>query len=289
MKKYILSLVCSLTVFTGFAQSFSNPDSILVGNKKLPKVLLVGSWHFSYPGLDAHKTDEEKKVNIYSEKRQKELKELLDYLAEFKPTKIVVESGRNTGYLINNFKRYKKGEKELYAGERSQIGMRLVDRFQLDTIYGVDAYPLILELRDHKDSLSPKTYIDEILEKHHFGGDDDIHKRYNQLYEHQDEMRTKHTLLESFKYLNSAKVIDRYFGSYIEGGQFDSENFEGADALSMFWINRNLRIYRNIQKIGFNENDRILILFGTSHIPLFKFFFQSSPLYELVDFENVGK
>ena len=151
-------------------KTFSDPDSILVGKDQLPKVLLVGSWHFNYPGLDSHKATEEEKINIYSAKRQKELEELIDYISQFKPTKITVESGRNTGYLLKNYERYKAGTRELYANERSQIGMRLVDRFNLDTIYGVDAYPLILELNDKKDSLAPKSYIDQILKRHYFGG-----------------------------------------------------------------------------------------------------------------------
>lgn len=288
IKKIIFTSLLLILSQILFAQKgFSDPDSILIGNKNLPKVLLVGSWHFNYPGLDAHKIDEKDKINIYSEKRQKELKELLDYISKFKPTKIIVESGRNTGYLINNYKRYKKGEQELYANERSQIGMRLVDRFKLDTIYGVDAYPLILELNDKRDSLSPKTYIDEILEKHYFGGNDEISKKYSEFYNYKTQMSVKKSLLENFKYINSTNVIKREFGAYISGGQFDSENFEGPDALSMFWMNRNLRIFKNITDIGFDENDRLIIIFGSGHIPILKWFFETSPKFEIVNFNEL--
>lgn len=271
-----------------FAQNgFSDPDSILVGNKKLPKVLLVGSWHFNYPSLDKHVVEEKDRINIYSEKRQEELKELIDYIAKFKPTKIVVESGRNTGYLISNFKRYKNGEEELYANERSQIGMRLVERFKLDTIYGVDAYPLLLALNDQRDSLAPKTYIDHILERHYFGGEDEMSKKYTELFNYKTRMQVENPLLETFKYMNSDKVIDRYFGAYISGGQFDSEHFEGADALSMFWVNRNLRIYKNFRSVGFDENDRVVVIFGLAHIPFFKWFIETSPEFELVKFNDL--
>lgn len=224
---------------------------------------------------------------IYSEKRQKELKELLDYISEFKPTKIAVEAPINTGWLLKNYERYKAGTKDLYANERSQIGMRLVDRFNLDTIYGVDAYPLILELNDEKDSLAPKTYIDEILERHYFGGEDEIQERYSDFYEYKTEMTVKKTLLENFKYMNSDKVLDRGFGAYIAGGQFDSKNYEGADALSMFWMNRNLRIFRNIQNIDYNENDRILVIFGAGHISILRWLFESSPEFELIEFNEL--
>ncbi len=287
MKTYFLSLGFFLITLTASSQNFKDPDSILVGNKKLPKILLVGTWHFNYPGLDSYKVDEKDKINIYSAKRQKELAELIDYISRFKPTKIVVESGMITGYLIKNYERYKRGEQELYAAERSQIGMRLVERFKLDTIYGVDAYPLILELNDQRDSLAPKTYIDSILDRHYFGGKDEISKRYTEFYDYETQMTVKKTLLENFLYLNSDKVLDRKFGAYISGGQFDSKHFEGPDALSMYWINRNLRIYKNIRDIGFKEDDRILVIFGSGHIPLLKFFFKCSPLFEVVDFGSL--
>ena len=289
----IVTTFLFLTFVVGncFAQSndFINPDSILIGNKKLPKVLLVATWHFNYSGLDAHQVEEKDRINIYSDRRQKELEELLDYLAEFKPTKILVESAKITGYLLKNYERYKNGERELYANERSQIGMRLVDRFKLDTIYGVDAWPLLLELNDNRDTLQPKGYTDKILERHYFGGDDEISKKYTKFYEYNTKMTVEKTLLENFKYLNSDKVITRYFGNYVAGGQFESENYEGPDALSMFWLNRNVRIFKNIKDIDYNENDRILILFGTAHIPILRFFFESSPEFELVNFNELGE
>lgn len=288
--KFIILLSIFSIVFlkTLNAQNgFLDPDVFLVKDKKAPKVLLVGSWHFNYPGLDAHKAKEENKINIYSEQRQKELKKLLDYISKFKPTKIAVESGPITGYLIHNFKSFKAGKEKLYANERSQIGMRLVDRFNLDTIYGVDAYPLLLELRDKKDTLLPKTYTDEILKRHYFGGSDEISKRYTEFYNYRESMTVKRTLLDNFKYINSDKVIDRMFGASIAGGQFESKRFEGPDALSMHWMNRNLRIFKKIKDIPHDENDRILVIFGAGHIPILKWLFQTSPQFELVKFNDL--
>lgn len=270
-------------------EGFSEPDSILVGNKKLPKVLLIGSWHFNYPGLDAHKAEEKDKINIYSDKRQKELQELLDYISKFKPTKILVESGVNTGYLKYNYNEYINGKKKLYANERSQIGMRLVNRFKLDTIYGVDAWPLLLELDDNRDTLMPKGYTDKILERHYFGGQDEISERYKKYYNYKTKMTVEKSLLENFKYINDIKVINRGFGAYISGGQFNSEHFEGPDALSMFWFNRNLRIFKNIKDIDYTEDDRILILFGSGHISILHWLFTCSPEFELVEFNKLGE
>lgn len=276
---------------TAYGQStrFADPDSILVGGQKLPKVLLVGTWHFNYPGLDAYQPEDADRINILSERRQKELAELLEYIAKFKPTKIAVEGGRNSGYLIRRYERWKSGERPLGASEIDQIAIRLMDRFKLDTLYGVDAYPLLLELQDNRDTTTPKQYTDLILDRHYFGGEDSMATRYSAFYRYQDKMKVQHTLLENFKYLNSDKVLDRGFGSYISGGQFNSEGFEGADALSMFWLNRNVRIFRNIQTMDHDENDRILVLFGAGHVSVLKFLFACSPQFELVDFGKLDE
>ena len=284
----ILSFILCLCHY-GYSQNsgFSDPDSILVEDRALPKVLLVGSWHFNYPGLDAHQAEDEDKINILSEERQAELQELLDYIALFKPTKIAVEGGRNSGYIIRRYERWKNGENELGASETDQIALRLMDRFDLDTLYGVDAYPLLLELRDDQEDSTCYTYTNEILDQHYFGGKDEISRRYSEYYAYRNRQIVQHTLLESFRYINSERVLNRGFGAYISGGQFDSDGYEGVDALSMFWFNRNLRIYRNIQNIDHEAEDRILVLFGAGHISILRYLFECSPEFELVDFNRL--
>ena len=269
-----------------------DPDVILIKGDELPKVLLVGTWHFNYPGLDAHSTEENLRVNIFSKRRQEELKELLNYLSAFKPTKIAVEGGRNSGYLIRRYERWKKGTRPLGASEIDQIAVRLMDRFELDTLYGVDAYPLLLELRDErsKNTLRKESdYIDGLLNRNHYGGTDLISERYDEFYRYKDSMEVEKTLLQTFQYMNSDKVLDRGFGAYLNGYFKSGEEFEGADAISMNWINRNLRIFRNIQNIDFNSDDRILVLFGSAHIQILKFFFETSPEFELIKFNTLNK
>ena len=287
MKTILISLLLSFSFTSISSQSgLKDPDEFLRKGEKVPKVLLVGSFHFNYPGLDAHKAADDQKINIYSEKRQKELQELLNYISKFKPTKIVVES-RNTSKILKNWKEYKNSEAELSASESSQIGMRLVDQFGLDTIYGADAGHLMLDLYEKRTSEKPQNYIDSISDRHHFGGDDKFMRRYNDLYSYKDEVEYKNTLLETFKYMNSDKVLDRGFGDYISGGQFISEEMEGPDALSMFWMNRNLRIFRKIQKIEYNQNDRILVIFGAGHVSILKWLFECTPEFELVKFNEL--
>lgn len=50
------------------------------------EILLLGTFHFSNPGLDSYRPEHD--VDIFSERRQAELREVLDRLARFRPTKI---------------------------------------------------------------------------------------------------------------------------------------------------------------------------------------------------------
>lgn len=292
MYQSIFSLFLSIIFISGASAQtiFKNPDDFLVKNDQLPKVLLVGTWHFNYPGMDAHVTSDDLKMNIFSDQKQKELQELLDYIALFKPTKIAVEGGRISGYLIRRFERWKNNTRPLGASEIDQIAIRLMDRFNLDTLYGTDAYPLLSEIRDGRqaDSTSrqKQDYIDQIIQDFSWGGADEISNRYSQWYQYKDTMEVKATLLDNFQYMNSDQVLNRGFGAYLNGS-FKTEDYIGADGLAMNWMARNLRIYRNIQNIDYDSNDRILVLFGSAHVQLLKFFFECSPEFELVKFNDL--
>ncbi|MCB0580830.1 MAG: hypothetical protein KDD10_16150 [Phaeodactylibacter sp.] len=281
-----LTLLCSAISLLSQPAGFADPDSILAGGRPLPRVLLVGTWHFDYPGLDAHVTSEEHKMNIFSEKRQRELAELLDYIARFQPNKIAVEGGRNSGYLIRRYERWQDGTQPLGASEIDQIAIRLMDRFGLDTLYGVDDWSLINEYSSQRDTAQPPSYIDSLWLGFTFDGQDEASLRYKAFYQYKDSMTVEHSLLENFLYINSDKVLERGFGAYL-AGHFKSDGQRGPDMLSIFWFNRNLRIFRNLQRITTGPEDRIMVLFGAGHIQILKWLFECSPEYELVEFGSL--
>lgn len=268
------------------AQTFADPDSILVSDRKLPAVFLIGSFHFAYYNFDAHKTDKEAQVDIKSAEKQKQLAELLDYVARFKPTKIVVEGGRNTGYLMKRYQAYKAGTRELGKDEIEQIAFRLLDRFHLDTLYGANDITLASSLSDVKDSNIVRPILDSIYRDWDFTSDDQISKLYARWYNYNDKAAVKNSLLGYFKYFNSDKVLNRGYGAYLVG-DFKLGNTRGADALAMHWESRNLRIYRHIQQITTSPDDRILVLFGQGHIQILKHLFECSPEYRLIKFNDL--
>lgn len=268
-------------------QLLIDPDEILQKGQQVPEVLLVGSFHFAYYGLDAHVTKEEDEVNVLLPERQAQLRELVAYIAKFKPTKIAVEGGRNSGYILRRYEEYLEDSTSLRANEMDQIGFRLMKQFELDTLYGVNDYGISRDLYDHKDSAVYRPLIDSVYKDWDFSNDEAISQRYDKLLELDDKINKENTLLDYFKHMNSDKSIDRDFGAYLVG-DFKNGSYEGADALAMHWYSRNLRIFRNIQNITEPE-DRLLVIFGAGHMSILKNLFQCSPEYELIRFNELGQ
>jgi len=258
-----------------------NPDDILIGKDQRPKVLLVGSFHFNYPNLDSHVTSVEDQVDVETAAKQAELRELLDYIARFKPNKIVVE--RRSGSTVNEaYHKYLTGERKLGKGEIEQLAFRLGKRFGIDTLILGDDRTLSNSMYWHKDSLVLRPLMDSLFTAHDPTTDTTMDKRYYQLYELEDKMEAQAELLDVFKYMNDPHRIKRGHGHYLE---FESD--QAPDALAIWWYSRNLRIYRKIQKATTSPDDRIMVLFGAGHLGILRQQFESSPAYELVDFNEL--
>ncbi len=265
----------------GFAQERArfDPDAILIGDSPQAHVLLVGTFHFGYPGLDAHKTAETDQVDVLSTQRQKEMAELAEVIMRFRPNKIAMESRGDR--LIREYRQHQTERTALGRNEYYQLGFRIMDLAKIDTLYAVDADPLVNDLYEGPDSLKHRPWLDSLYVGWDWGGEDVISKRYSELYKQQDLFERDHTLLESFLALNDDHMLDRGYGAYLHGG-FELSDQRGADILSLHWYNRNLRIFRNIQEITTSPEDRILVLFGAGHMGILKHLFECSPQYKLV-------
>lgn len=252
---------------------FLNPDG-----KPDTKMLLVGTWHFDYPGLDAHVTDDDKRVDVLSDKRQAEMAEVLDHLAGFEPDAIALECDRGSDYA-ERYHRFLAGELEEERDERYQIGFRLARRFELDDVHCVDAGSFA---EDHMKKLRA---MEAIPEEYDFESDDEMSQRYRRWLEFKDRLVKEATLLEGLAYSNREDVLDAGYGAYLVG-DFKLGEHGGADALALHWYNRNLRIFRNIQSLAERGHERILVLFGSGHMQILKDLADSSPEFERVRFGN---
>ena len=92
-------------------------------------------------------------------------------------------------------------------------------------------------------------------------------------------------ILADLKRLNSEEYVKKGLGSYLIG-IFKYETKEndqfGPDFLTSWWFNRNLRIFRNIQRVSSSPEDRILVIYGAGDMNLLNILFDASPEYKLL-------
>ncbi len=282
--KKLFTILIALTFisFNSKGQKLKDPDVFLVPNKdSLPKIFLIGTFHFEYYNKDAYKVDKSKQVDILSAQKQKEVKELLDYISLFKPNKICIEAPAKWK-AMDKYRDYRSGKNSLAKDERQQIAFRLMEKFHLDTVYSVDAGSIADDLSNNKDSVIIKPYIDSIFKDYSFRSNDN----YKKWRDYITSLETNLSLLQYFKYLNSPKVFQREYGAYLLG-DFKLGEFNGADALATYWYDRNLRIFRNIQRITTSPSDRILVLFGSGHISILDQLLTFSPEYDYIKFNDL--
>jgi hypothetical protein len=248
--------------------------------KEKVQVLVVGTFHFEYPGLDYNKTPEEDQIDVLKEPKKSEVTELVDYIKKFKPNKIAIEAF-DKWEATKKLKEYKKGEHRDKRDERYQLGMRIAHELQLDTLYAIDSWGLS-EYMAEKDSV----YIQNLFKDFDFQSDDPFNQHMMDWYKEESKLASKTNLLNFFKMTNSKESHDYGYGAYLVG-DFKLENYRGADILSMWWYNRNLRIFRNLQKITESKNDRILMIFGNGHASVLRQLLEASPEFEFVEFDSL--
>ena len=76
------------------------------------------------------------------------------------------------------------------------------------------------------------------------------------------------------------------YGAYLVG-DFKLDNQRGADILSIWWYNRNMRIFRNLQDMNTSKNDRILVIFGNVHASILRQLLESSPEFKYIEFDQL--
>lgn len=244
------------------------------------QVLVVGTFHFDYPGLDVMKTEEKDKIDVLKEPKKSEVTELVEYLKKFNPNKIAIEASEKWN-ATDKLRKYKKGEFRTERGERFQLGMRLAAELEFDTIYAINAWSFADDL-EKRDSVLYK----ELFKDYDFQSDDPFDQYMRDWYEEEKNLIPTTNLLEVFKWMNTRESHKYGYGAYLVG-DFKLDNNKGADIVSIWWYNRNMRIFRNIQKITESKNDRILVIFGNGHVPILRQLLEASPEYDFMEFDSL--
>ncbi len=249
---------------------------VLVGQET--EVLTLGTFHFNFPNLDVQKVEDKDQIDVLDVKYQKEIKSIVAKLADFKPTIIAIERIPEKQIEYDSiYDAYLKGEHKLARSEDQQIGFRLAKKMGLKKLHCVDEwgakYPNIERIVYGNDSIAKQEFM------HFFYNNPDTLKSYYSINLFKDK-----GILADLIDANSKENLEKILGNYLIGiFKYKTEDnpYFGADFVTGWWFSRNLRIFRNIQKIQTNSEDRILVIFGSGHMNLLNILFNSSPEYEL--------
>jgi len=249
-------------------------------NKERTKVLVVGTFHFDYPGLDEVKTAESDKIDVLTEPKKSEVTALVNYIKRFKPTKIAIEAFPEWD-VHKKFEDYKKGLKINERDERYQLGMRIAQELAIDSLYPMDAGNMRSELWE-RDSIAFK----ELFGKIDWEVSDPYWEMAEKAFELDDRLTKELPLIDFFKRMNTRATHNFNYGLYLTGS-FETGDGQGADHLATWWYDRNLRIFNNIQKITNDTDDRVLVIVGNGHAAILRHLYEASPEFEYIEFDSL--
>jgi hypothetical protein len=240
------------------------------------KIMTLGVFHFAYPNLDAVKTDEKDQISVLEDPYQSEIIAISNAISEFNPTKIAVERGPEYQPVIDSlFSKYKSGTLDLGKSEIHQLGFRIGKQLNLDKIYCVDDWGR------HYENIGT-IFTDSVRLS-----------RFKDYYLHSADTiygvpvsAGKVTSITGELYeMNKPEYLKERLAVYLlHPFKYEEQpgDFTGVDFESGRWYNRNLRIFRNIQRIPYTTDDRILLIIGREHLNLLNLFFDVSREFELV-------
>jgi hypothetical protein len=237
----------------------------------MAEVLVLGTYHMGNPGRDIFNMEAD---DVLSPKRQAEIRELLDVLTSFRPTKIAIEADSNSP-KIEQYQDYLAGKYELGRDERDQIGFRLGKELNLPIIYGIDAdgdFPF-LAVQDYAKAHGREKELDSLM------------AQAGKTVEDENEFLKSHTVLQMLLRMNSSEAVRQGLAGYALFVHFGEEyNYPGVRLLTE-WYQRNMRIYTHLLNI-LEPGDRVLVIFGAGHLGLLRQAVETDPTLTLRTLEE---
>lgn len=259
-------------------------SKIFEDDKIKPTVLLLGIFHFAGEQVDVNTTPNELRIDMLSPERQQQVKRLVDELAKFRPTKIVIEAQPKYQARYDSLYQAYLNDKlvassTFMANETVQIGFRLAKQLGLKTLYPVDAQAFRFQLSRADSVLTFEKYKNQTDSSFAYW-----EERYDRESAYDDTLAFKSTTQQYLRFLNSPEVQARAIGRWLITTKRGS-NVEpiGADGFITRYFNRNVRIYSNIQRVVDRKDERILVIYGAAHMYFLKTLFAASPEFKLED------
>jgi hypothetical protein len=245
-------------------------------------VAILGTYHMS--GKKGGGLFELEVDDVKTQRRQKEIKELVQRLIEYKPTKILIESQYGNDHYPNRYQKYLMhiDEDSLSRNEIEQVGFRLAVELGHKTIYPFDFKKMLKT--DKLQKFIDQDTIFSVIFKNWIGQASQFFNKMN------NNLKTK-TILEYLQYSNSQEAINFHHQANLELLKYGrGVNYAGVD-YNLAWYERNMKMFHNLTRItDFNyEKERILIIVGEAHVKILKNFIEDAKYYQYVNILNYLK
>lgn len=264
LRTYQYAVISTLMLFFLFIGNTHGQTSAIKKQKTdaTAKIAILGTFHFGSTGDVAAV----KVKNIKGEIRQGEIKELLEHLKDYKPTKVLVEVVTDKKQKLNrNYSQYIAGEFDLPKSEVYQLGFRMASMMNHESVYAID-YML----------QQPFGEVEEFAKKHGMGNRfknfvENVRKKAKR----KSEYIANHKLIDYYKQLN-ADTSDRWNRSlYLqETLDYNQDTIYTGPKIAAMHYKRNLYITANVMRHA-NPGERLLLIIGSGHRAVMKHFFNT--------------
>lgn len=237
------------------------------------QILLVGVDHLG----KKHDVHNSPNIDPMTPQHQAEIKEIIDDIARFKPTKVMVEHDFQDPKTTGDYQDYLAGKFTLGPNEVYQYGFRLAALSHNPAIYCIDTpqdFPFDYEgMTASAEKHGQKALLDtaEAEMAPYLKGLDDL---------------TLHgTVGDVLRYVNDPKSLAAGNGWYLYITRVGADaDYAGASLVST-WYSRNVYIYTNMMR-QVQAGDRVVVFIGAGHVPSLRWLIQQSPDLELADTES---
>jgi hypothetical protein len=240
------------------------------------EVMVLGTYHFANPGLDLANV---KADDVLKPQRQKELEALAAALAEFKPTKIVVERVVKDPALVDpRYAEFTPADLTKNRDERVQVAYRLANRLSFKTVHAIDEDP-----GEGEPDYFPFDKVAGWAKANGREGElnADLDK-VKSIVGRIEKLQTEGSIAYVLADLNLPEQAEQdqgwYYGVFRYG---DTEAQPGAE-LNAYWYMRNAKIFAKLMTVA-KPGDRVLVVYGAGHSYWLRHFATTAPGYRNVD------
>ncbi|MEL3971157.1 DUF5694 domain-containing protein [Rossellomorea oryzaecorticis] len=232
-----------------------------------PKIMVLGTFHMRYTP-DIYKVEFD---DLLNDRRQREIREVVEKVKRFNPTKLAVEVVKKKEEELNEeYKQYLNKDFKLAIDEIHQYGFRIASELEHKKIYAIDWMETvgnrgIGQVFEWAKIEQPKLY-----------------KYIDEKYRSQRDFNlADKSIVDLMKEMNGESSVKKEHEMYMAVARIGSEDdYVGIDWLR-WWYQRNLIIYSNLANITSSPSDRTVLIIGAAHVHLVSQFLRESEMFDV--------